>query len=141
MDRAQYPMYRNIMGEWEYPDFKLIVDYVQSDPFAPPSRCRVRVPITKAGFEKDLHSNKIRTIAMCDYLTRMFWKEAHMNEAVSLKRKRVRKSKIQVPAVPGFCQHQPFPPRNATAVCPFQPIPLQAEQKAVVASKLPETKI
>ncbi|OSD01103.1 hypothetical protein PYCCODRAFT_1392235 [Trametes coccinea BRFM310] len=65
-----YPAYRDLQGHWEYPTFQLYVDHVQSDPYAPPSKLRVRVPRAVAGIPPGLFSNKIRTVALCDYLTR-----------------------------------------------------------------------
>ncbi|KAI8980636.1 hypothetical protein BD414DRAFT_492826 [Trametes punicea] len=65
-----YPAYRDLQGHWEYPTFRLYVDHVQSDPYAPPSKMRVRVPHSVAAFPPVLFSNKIRTVALCDYLTR-----------------------------------------------------------------------
>eukprot|EP01083_Nonionella_stella_P119905 358819_1 len=51
---------------------RLIVDYVQSDPYASTSRFRVQVPTDKAGFSEEMYTKKIRNIALCDYLTRKF---------------------------------------------------------------------
>ncbi|KAI0328425.1 hypothetical protein GY45DRAFT_1326276 [Cubamyces sp. BRFM 1775] len=65
-----YPAYRDLQGSWNYPTFRLFVDHVQSDPYAPPSKMRVRVPHSIACIPQDLYSNKIRTVALCDYLTR-----------------------------------------------------------------------
>jgi len=48
------------------------VVHVQSDPFAPPSRLVVRVPLSVTSFPPELHSNSIRTIALCDFLQRSF---------------------------------------------------------------------
>lgn len=50
--------------------FTLFVERAQSDPFAPPTRCRVVVDAVKAGFPPTLYSNKIRSIALSDYLLR-----------------------------------------------------------------------
>ncbi|KAH9884670.1 hypothetical protein C8Q73DRAFT_719279 [Cubamyces lactineus] len=65
-----YPAYRDLQGSWDYPTFRLFVDHVQSDPYAPPGKMRIRVPHSTACIPQDLFSNKIRTVALCDYLTR-----------------------------------------------------------------------
>ncbi|KAL1950859.1 hypothetical protein VTO73DRAFT_8 [Trametes versicolor] len=65
-----YPVYRDLQGAWDYPTFRLYVDHVQSDPYAPPSKLRVRVPHSVARIPQILWSNKIRAVALRDYLTR-----------------------------------------------------------------------
>ncbi|KAI0674028.1 hypothetical protein C8Q78DRAFT_1076971 [Trametes maxima] len=70
LDGKSYPAYRDLTGHWDYPTFRLHVDYVQSDPYAPPSKFRLRVPHTVANVPRALFSTKIRTIALCDYLAR-----------------------------------------------------------------------
>ena len=44
LDNNNYKAYRDIQGTYEFPDFTLIIDYVQGDPFAAPSKLRVLVP-------------------------------------------------------------------------------------------------
>jgi len=77
IDGAGYPAYKDMIGTWVFSSFSLIIDHVQSDPFAPPSRARVRVDTQEAGFPIALHANKIRTVALCDRITREFWRNAH----------------------------------------------------------------
>ena len=43
IDGQSYPAYRQIKGCWDLKDFSLFVDHVQGDPFAAPSRIRLRV--------------------------------------------------------------------------------------------------
>ncbi|NQT91518.1 MAG: ATPase, partial [Lentisphaerae bacterium] len=43
IDGRGYKAYMDIGGAYDFEDFELIVDYVQGDPFAAPSRVRVRV--------------------------------------------------------------------------------------------------
>jgi predicted ABC-class ATPase len=42
IDGQSYPAYRQLKGRWDLNDFVLVVDRVQGDPFAAPSRIRVR---------------------------------------------------------------------------------------------------
>ena len=53
IDGRGYKAYRDIEGAYSFPGFWLIIDRVQGDPFAAPSRMRVRVPVGKAGFPEE----------------------------------------------------------------------------------------
>lgn len=70
LDNRNYKAYKDILGSYELPDFTLIVDYVQGDPFAAPTKIRVQVPHRVAGFPQELYSNRSREIALRDYLSR-----------------------------------------------------------------------
>lgn len=72
IDRRGYKAYKQLKGEYDLGDFLLFIDYVQGDPFATPSRLRVRVMQSKAGFEQRLFSNKSRKTALEDYISRAF---------------------------------------------------------------------
>ncbi|ACB84865.1 ABC-ATPase domain-containing protein [Natranaerobius thermophilus] len=73
IDGKGYKAYKDIQGMYKYPDGgELYIDYVQGDPFASPSRLRFRVPMELAKFPKSYYQNKIRKIALEDYLTRAF---------------------------------------------------------------------
>ena len=50
IDGRSYGAYREIEGRWVFPQFTLVIDHVQSDPFAPPSRLRALVPGRVAAF-------------------------------------------------------------------------------------------
>ncbi len=67
-----YKAYKDLQGKYQLRGFTLYVDYVQGDPFASPSRLRVRVDQEKAGFPGELYSMEIRRRALEDYLTRCF---------------------------------------------------------------------
>jgi len=72
IDGKGYKAYKDIKGAYDYAHFTLFVDHVQGDPFASPSRVRVEVKMTKAGFPSDLWSRKLKKIALEDYLARQF---------------------------------------------------------------------
>ena len=72
IDGKGYPAYKDIRGEYEFPGFRLLIDHVQGDPFAAPSRLRVRVPQEVAGYPHDTLVNRSRRVALADYLTRAF---------------------------------------------------------------------
>ena len=72
LDGASYKAYKDIRGNYDFPDFTLIIDYVQGDPFASPSKFRVKIPQSIAKFPKQLYQSPSREIALRDYLTRQF---------------------------------------------------------------------
>lgn len=67
-----YKAYRQLRGSYDFPGFSLHVDHVQGDPFATPSRLRVRVAQEEAGFARDMHDGRVRRVALEDYLARAF---------------------------------------------------------------------
>ncbi|MGL5079863.1 MAG: ABC-ATPase domain-containing protein, partial [Microcoleaceae cyanobacterium] len=72
LDNDSYKAYKDILGSYDFQDFTLIVDYVQGDPFAAPSKLRVQLPPNISGFPPELYSTSIREIALRDYLIRQF---------------------------------------------------------------------
>lgn len=70
LDGKPYSGYKDLKGEYRLPIYELIIDHVQADPFAPPSRIRARVPMDLLRIsEVDLH-NIDQRIAIEDFLTR-----------------------------------------------------------------------
>ena len=76
IDGRGYKAYNDIEGIYAFENFTLFVDHVQGDPFATPSRARVRVPQEVAGFPNDTFKSKSREIALRDFLTRRFSESA-----------------------------------------------------------------
>ena len=72
LDRRGYKAYKDIAGRWDFSNFQLHIDHVQGDPFAAPSRLRVRVPMQVAGFSDDTYHNRSREVGLRDHLTRQF---------------------------------------------------------------------
>lgn len=72
IDGKGYKAYQGIGGSYEFQGFQLVVDHVQGDPFASPSRMRILVPWEKAPFEKWLLANRSRRVGFRDFLTRAF---------------------------------------------------------------------
>lgn len=76
IDGRGYKAYKDIEGQWhmgpQQGAYTLCVDWVQGDPFASPSRCRVLVPAAAAALPPALIASRIRRTAVCDYLTRSF---------------------------------------------------------------------
>jgi predicted ABC-class ATPase len=72
LDDRSYNAYKDIKGRYKFPDFTLMIDRVQGDPFASPSQLRVQLPQSVAGFPPHLYQTPSREIALRDYLTRQF---------------------------------------------------------------------
>ncbi len=69
-----YKAYKDIQGVYDFTDYILLVDHVQGDPFASPSRVRVQIPQEVVQFPHTTFSNKSREIALRDFLTRVFYR-------------------------------------------------------------------
>ena len=76
LDNRSYKAYKDIKGSYKFPDFTLMIDRVQGDPFARPSQLRVQIPQSVAGFPSHLYQTRSREIALRDYLTRQFERAA-----------------------------------------------------------------
>ena len=72
IDGRGYKAYKDLKGEYDFGEYILFIDHVQGDPFATPSRVRVKVLQTIAGFPSDTYHNKSREVALRDFLTRRF---------------------------------------------------------------------
>jgi predicted ABC-class ATPase len=72
IDGRGYKAYRDLEGAWDFDGFVLLLDHAQGDPFAAPSRVRVRVDQARAGFAPGLFSNKPRAIGLRDFIARRF---------------------------------------------------------------------
>ncbi|QGT99310.1 Isopentenyl-diphosphate Delta-isomerase [Candidatus Syntrophocurvum alkaliphilum] len=64
-----YKAYKDIQQSYIFEDFELYIDYVQADPFAPPSRIRVRINMNEANFPEYLYRGS-RQVALEDYIAR-----------------------------------------------------------------------
>lgn len=72
IDAKGYKAYKDIEGRYTFGHYTLIIDHVQGDPFAAPSRVRIRIPLPRTGFPEAFWSNRSRRIAFCDYMARGF---------------------------------------------------------------------
>ncbi|GFE53365.1 ABC transporter ATPase [Babesia ovis] len=76
-DGGPYGSYKALEGEWKLNNGSstVIFDRIQSDPFAPPSNIRIRVPKDIHGFPHDVITDKLRNIAACDAINRKICSE------------------------------------------------------------------
>jgi len=70
LDGRGYKSYREIRGEYAADGFTLLVDHVQGDPFAEPSRLRAILPAESAGLPPWSIASTPRRIAAADFLNR-----------------------------------------------------------------------
>ncbi|MEV6227350.1 ABC-ATPase domain-containing protein [Saccharopolyspora shandongensis] len=74
MHGASYGRYKSLGGCWSFGGFTLEVQRVQPDPFAPASRCEVRIDPEVAGFPEQLWSTPVRARALAGYLVRAVYR-------------------------------------------------------------------
>ncbi len=70
IDGKPYGAYRDLEPAYIFEGGTLHIDHVQRDPFASPSKMRLRVPMTEAGLPAELFDVKVRRVALADYLAR-----------------------------------------------------------------------
>ncbi len=70
IDGRGYKAYKEIQGSYHFGWFHLYIDHVQGDPFASPSRIRLRVPMKVAEIPPELFANPVRRMALEDFLAR-----------------------------------------------------------------------
>jgi len=70
IDGRGYKAYKDLQGSYDVEGVEIHVDHVQGDPFAAPSRIRVRLPRETAGCPPELFSNRVRRLALEDVLAR-----------------------------------------------------------------------
>jgi len=83
LEGRSYREYKGIKGHYAFSEFELQVDYVQGDPFAAPSRIRLRVNQQVAGFPSQWLTDYVAQTAIADYVTRQVGQVAQ-----SLRQKR-----------------------------------------------------
>jgi predicted ABC-class ATPase len=72
IDGKGYKAYKDLEGDYRCSDYILFIDHVQGDPFAAPTKVRVRVPQSVARFSPDTYEVKSREVALRDFITRRF---------------------------------------------------------------------
>lgn len=76
IDGRGYKAYLEIGGAWDYSDFVLHVDHVQSDPFASPTRVRALVAPSVVGLDPAAYRSRPRALGTAAHLARTFAREA-----------------------------------------------------------------
>ncbi|PTX63313.1 putative ABC-class ATPase [Melghirimyces profundicolus] len=76
IDGKGYKAYKDLQGEYRFPHFQLMIDYVQGDPFAAPSRIRVRMPQSEAKIPEEWFTQPHRKVALEDWIARVWAEKA-----------------------------------------------------------------
>ena len=77
IDGQGYKAYKGLRGTWAFSNFTLLVDHVQGDPFAAPSRVRVILPKETAALEVDVLGSRSRRLGVASMLAKRFSQAAH----------------------------------------------------------------
>ncbi len=81
LEGRPYGAYKSISGEWSWPMGALHFDYVQADPFAPPSRVRLHLPAEWVGLAPELLRSESRRLGVAALLARAFSRAAIENRS------------------------------------------------------------
>ncbi len=95
LEGSSYKNYREIRGNYAFPEFELGVDYVQGDPFATPSRIRVQLAQSVARFPPQWLTDYVAQTAIADYLTRQV---AQVAQSLQQKRGSGKSGNIEISA-------------------------------------------
>lgn len=77
IDGRGYKAYKEISGVYRFPSFQLYIDHVQGDPFASPSKIRIRFSTKEAGFPREAVEKYVYKVAAGDFLTRQVGRAIH----------------------------------------------------------------
>jgi len=70
LDGRGYKAYKDLEGSYDFETFTLFIDHVQGDPFAEPSKARLRIMNAVSSFPEDFWNNRVRAVAFRDFLAR-----------------------------------------------------------------------
>jgi len=78
IDGRDYGTYQSLKGEYDYPQFKLLIDQIPKDPYAPPHTGIYRAIVKNNFFGQfdDIFNTKVSEIAFRDFLARNFYNSA-----------------------------------------------------------------
>lgn len=86
IDGKNYPTYKSTIGDYDYEMYKIHIDKVQSDPYAPPSLLRVSANPQEIGIPADLLDSPEKRVAVADFLARTFSAYAKETDDISMAR-------------------------------------------------------
>ncbi|MCW8988667.1 MAG: ABC-ATPase domain-containing protein [Gammaproteobacteria bacterium] len=75
LDKQDYVNYQSLLGDYDFPLFKLIIHQIPKDPYAPPHTglCRIQVQRNDERFINLNLESKVQTVAFADFLARTFY--------------------------------------------------------------------
>ncbi|MYL51692.1 ATPase [Halobacillus litoralis] len=80
MDGKSYKAYKQIQGTYSFERYDLMIDYVQGDPFAAPSKIRIRIPDSERRISPEWKRNSRRKYYAEDQVTRAIAKTIHKTQ-------------------------------------------------------------
>lgn len=84
IDGKGYKAYKSIAGNYTFNDFELLIDHVQADPFAAPSRFRAIVDYDTAALPEAAFASEPRRRAARDFIARIFRHGARREKAITI---------------------------------------------------------
>ena len=72
IDGRGYGAYKDLRGTWRDRGVDLEIEHVQGDPFATPSRVRIRLDPETHGIPEEFYRSPVRAAGLCDFLLREF---------------------------------------------------------------------
>lgn len=75
LDKQDYANYQSLLGEYDFPLFKLIIHQIPKDPYAPPYTGIYRIQVQRSD-ERFINlklASKVQSIAFADFLARAFY--------------------------------------------------------------------
>ncbi len=85
IDGKPYGAYRDLSGSYDFGAFHMHIEYVQADPYAPPSRLRIRVPAGMAMLDAVDWRDPVRRVALEDFLLRRLFSAVRAASGVHAK--------------------------------------------------------
>ena len=76
LDGQKYGTYKKTKDTYAFDQFRLAIDHVQVDPFAPPSKMQLFIERSTTQIPNDLLDTKDKRLAVADFLTRTFNQQA-----------------------------------------------------------------
>ncbi|WP_261818242.1 ABC-ATPase domain-containing protein [Vibrio gallicus] len=84
IEKQNYRAYQQIKGQYDFKDFTLIIDQVQGDPYASPSRFRAIRPWSVTGLDYLRDKSQAYQIAARDFIARSLAQFAKQDNAISV---------------------------------------------------------
>lgn len=75
LDKQDYANYQSLLGDYDFPLFKLIIHQIPKDPYAPPHTGIYRIQVQRSDkrFINLKLASKVQSIAFADFLARAFY--------------------------------------------------------------------
>ncbi len=85
LEKQNYRAYQQIKGQYDFGDYNLFIDHVQSDPYASPSRLRATRAWSLTGLSWLQEKSQAYQIAARDFIARSFAEFAKQENAITIQ--------------------------------------------------------